>query len=262
MHIRPPAVSGTFYPADAQKLRDMVKRLLQQVSASSPNLIPKAMIVPHAGYVYSGPIAASVYAKLIPLKTDIKRVVLLGPAHTLPLRGLATTTADGFATPLGTVPIDHPSIKHILSLPQVVSLEKAHEREHSLEVQLPFLQEVLEEFTLIPLVVGETSPQHVAEVLEKLWGGTETLIIVSSDLSHYQDYQTAQYMDKLTSQAIEHLRPQDVHHKHACGCYPMNGLLYLAKAKGMHAKTIDLRNSGDTAGSRHQVVGYGAYVFH
>lgn len=261
MHIRLPAVSGTFYPADAQELRRMVRKFLQQVT-HPPVLTPKAIIVPHAGYVYSGPIAASVYAKLVPVREVIKKVVLLGPAHTLPLRGLAATTAESFATPLGHVPIDHPAIESILSLPQVVLLEEAHKREHSLEVQLPFLQEVLSDFKIIPLVVGETSPQHVSEVLEKLWGGPETLIVVSSDLSHYQDYQTAQYMDKLTSQAIEGLRPQDIHHKHACGHSPVNGLLYLAKAKGMQAKTIDLRNSGDTMGSKHQVVGYGAYALH
>jgi AmmeMemoRadiSam system protein B len=166
-----------------------------------------------------------------------------------------------FATPLGTVPVDQSAIKAILSLPQVFIMDQAHAYEHSLEVHLPFLQEILADFSIIPLVVGEVTPKEVGEVLEKLWGGEETLVVISSDLSHYQDYSSAQKMDKLTSQAIEDLKPEAIHHEQACGQRPINGLLSIAKNLGMRAQTIDLRNSGDTAGPKHQVVGYGAYVF-
>jgi AmmeMemoRadiSam system protein B len=259
--IRTPAVAGMFYPAHAQELRNLVKNLLQQVT-NIAGPVPKAIIAPHAGYIYSGPIAASVYARVAQARETINRVVLLGPSHRVPLRGLATSNMTSFATPLGNVLIDRPAIEEILTRPQVSLLEQAHEREHSLEVQLPFLQEVLKEFKLVPLVVGEATPQEVGEVLETLWGGEETLIVISSDLSHYQDYQTAQQMDQQTSKAIENLRPEDIHYEQACGRNPVNGLLAVAKVKGMQAHTVDLRNSGDTAGARQQVVGYGAYVFH
>jgi AmmeMemoRadiSam system protein B len=207
-------------------------------------------------------VAASVYARLIPARDTIRRVVLLGPSHRVPLRGLAASNMTHFATPLGNVPVDRETIAKLLKLPQVVLLEPAHEREHSLEVQLPFLQEILTEFKLIPLVVGEATAQEVGDVLEQVWGGPETLIVISSDLSHYHDYYTAQQMDKNTSDAIEKLRFEDIHFEQACGRNPINGLLYIAKTKGLQAHTVDLRNSGDTAGPRHQVVGYGAYVFH
>jgi len=255
--IRYPAVAGLFYPAQTQELRQLVRKFLQQVPpTSSP--VPKAIIAPHAGYLYSGPIAATVYARLTPARDTIHRVVLLGPSHRVPLPGLAATRMNSFATPLGKVPVDQPT--ELLQLPQIQWLEAAHEREHSLEVQLPFLQETLTDFQLVPLVVGNSPPQQIAEVLEKLWGGTETLIVISSDLSHYHDYVTAQKMDKLTSQAIENF--ENLLDHQACGHHPINGLLAVAKTKGLHATTVDLRNSGDTAGSKQQVVGYGAYVFH
>jgi hypothetical protein len=166
-----------------------------------------------------------------------------------------------FATPLGHITIDTQAINEITPLPQVSVLEQAHLSEHSLEVQLPFLQEVLDDFTLIPLVVGEATPEEIDEVLDKLWGGEETVIVISSDLSHYQDYKTAQKMDNSISQAIENLRPEEIDHEQACGRIPISGLLHIARRKNMYAKTIDLRNSGDTAGPKNQVVGYGAYVF-
>ncbi|EDN66546.1 protein of unknown function DUF52 [Beggiatoa sp. PS] len=188
--VRTPAVAGMFYPDNAAELSNMVDQFLQDVKVAGP--VPKAIIAPHAGYIYSGPIAASVYARLTPVHDQIQRVVLLGPSHQVPLKGLAASTMLQFATPLGKIPVDKPAIDNILSLPQVSVLEQAHVNEHSLEVQLPFLQKVLGNFSLIPLVVGEATPKQVAEVLEKLWGGPETLIVVSSDLSHYHDYQTAQ----------------------------------------------------------------------
>ncbi len=257
--VRHPAVAGQFYPANARALHAMVAGLLNEAESSGP--VPKAIIVPHAGYIYSGPVAASAYARLKPARDIIRRVVLLGPAHHVAFRGLAVSSAYAFATPLGSIPIDYVPINLILSLPQVHVLDQAHAEEHSLEVHLPFLQEVLRDFMLVPLVVGDATPEEIDEVLEVLWGGPETLIVISSDLSHYHDYETARRLDSATSHAIEALRPQDIHYEDACGRNPVNGLLYAAKKHYLQAETVDLRNSGDTAGPRDQVVGYGAYVF-
>ncbi len=256
--IRQPAVAGTFYPADAQQLRAMIEDYLHAVKACGP--VPKALIVPHAGYVYSGPVAASGYVHVEAARERIRRVVLLGPAHWVPLHGLAASSAEAFLTPLGTVPVDQEAMQHILTLPQVRVNDAAHAPEHSLEVQLPFLQAVLDVFCLVPLVVGETAAEEVAEVLERLWDGPETLIVVSSDLSHYHDYATARRIDAATSRVIEALRSEDLSPEQACGYYPLCGLLYVARQQGLQVTTVDLRNSGDTAGPRHQVVGYGAYV--
>lgn len=257
--VRNPAVAGTFYPADAQKLRTMVTDYLKTAKASGPP--PKAIIAPHAGYIYSGPVAASAYAHLAEARGTIKRVVLLGPAHRVAFEGLAASSAEAFATPLGTVPVDRQALAQVLTLPQAQVLDEAHAFEHSLEVHLPFLQAVLDDFTLVPLAVGEATPEEVGEVLEALWGGPETLIVISSDLSHYYDYETAKKLDLATSRAIERLRPQDIPYEHACGRNPVNGLLWVARRRGLCARTVDLRNSGDTAGPRDQVVGYGAYIF-
>jgi hypothetical protein len=257
--IRKPAVAGTFYPDNPAELRQMVAGFLKQAKPSG--VAPKAIIAPHAGYVYSGSIAASAYAQIKPARGKIKRVVLLGPSHRVPFRGLAASAADAFATPLGNVPIDKQAVEMTHDMPQVEILDAAHLMEHSLEVQLPFLQEVLGEFTLVPLAVGDASGEEVAEVLEKLWGGPETLIVISSDLSHYHDYRTAGRMDRATSDAIESLHPEDIDVEQACGRAPISGLLVAAKKHGLRAQTIDLRNSGDTAGPRDEVVGYGAYVF-
>ena len=258
--IRPAAVAGMFYPADAAELQQEINHYLQ----SNPGLEtpPKAMIVPHAGYIYSGPVAATAYSCLTPVRDVINRVVLLGPAHRVPFTGLASSSASGFQTPLGTVPLDQPAIQKLNQLPQVHIMDIAHEQEHSLEVHLPFLQVVLNDFELIPLVVGDASKKDVAEVLELVWGGEETLIVISSDLSHYQSYKVAQQIDRATSDAIEQLQPDQIHYDMACGRNPVNGLLEVARRKHLHAKTLDLRNSGDTAGPRDRVVGYGAYVFH
>lgn len=258
-HVRHPAVVGMFYPDDAGALRAMIREYLDSAEAAGPP--PKALIAPHAGYVYSGPVAASAYARIAPLRGTVRRVVLLGPAHRVPLRGLAASGADQFLTPLGAVDLDRQAIDALLALPQVRISDEVHELEHSLEVHLPFLQEVLGEFELIPLVVGDASPQEVDEVLEALWGGPETLIVISSDLSHYHDYETARAMDQRTSEAIEALRTEDIRYDQACGRNSVNGLLVAARRHGLHARTVDLRNSGDTAGPRDQVVGYGAYVF-
>lgn len=257
---RPAAVAGMFYPADPAELKAMVDGMLAEAATSEPP--PKAMIVPHAGYVYSGPVAATAYARLLNRTHPIRRVVLLGPAHRVPFRGLAVPSVDYFQTPLGLVPLDRASIEALKQRPFVVESDAAHAQEHSLEVHLPFLQETLgEDFVLVPVVVGDARPEEVAEALELLWDGPETLIVISSDLTHYLDYETARRIDRVTSEAIEHLEPERIGFEQACGRIPVQGLLLEARRHGLHGRTVDLRNSGDTAGPRDQVVGYGAYVF-
>jgi AmmeMemoRadiSam system protein B len=238
----------------------MVNQYLSETAAREWEL-PKAIIVPHAGYVYSGPVAASVYARLAAGRKTIKRIVLLGPSHRVPFRGLAASGDSSFRTPLGDIPIDRQSVEQVLELPQVILLDSAHANEHSLEVQLPFLQLLLDDFELVPLVVGDTSGEEVAEVLARLWGGSETLVVISSDLSHYHDYATARRMDKATSDSIILLHPERLDYEDACGRIPVSGLLLLAKQWGLHGELVDLRNSGDTAGDKQRVVGYGAYAF-
>ncbi len=256
--IRPPAVAGMFYPSDPTELHGMVLQMLREVPESRTP-VPKAIIAPHAGYIYSGPIAASAYARLAPARDRITRVVLLGPSHRVPLFGLATSGADFFKTPLGDIPLDRASIDSVETLPQVRRLDAAHQMEHSLEVHLPFLQAVLGSFSLVPLVVGDATPEETAEVLEHLWGGTETLIVISSDLSHFHDYATAQKLDASTCEAIEQLNASAIGHEDACGRNPLRGLLVAARRRGLEVETLGLCNSADAAGPRDSVVGYGAW---
>ena len=256
--IRPPAVAGMFYPADAGRLARVVQRFLSK--AHPVDLTPKAIIVPHAGYMYSGAIAAMAYATLIPLADRIRRVVLLGPSHRVALRGLALPGVDGFNTPLGSVMLDKTTANAIAALPQVSVSTQVHAQEHSLEVQLPFLQSVLTDFTLLPLAVGMASSDEVAEVLEAVWGGDETLIVISSDLSHYLPYATAQHVDLETVQAILNLQ-QPIPHDRACGGTPISGLILAAKRHHLMPHLLDLRNSGDTAGTHDHVVGYASFAF-
>ena len=258
--IRPPAVAGSFYPGDAAGLARAVEAYLEAATPANGEAPPKALIVPHAGYVYSGPVAASGYVILRGSGTAVRRVVLIGPAHRVPLRGLAAPRADLFRTPLGDVPIDHAAIEPLLSLAYVERSDSAHAEEHSLEVQLPFLQHLLSRFDLVPLVAGDASAEEVAEVLERLWGGPETLVVISSDLSHYHDWKSATRLDAATSRAIEELAPERLDHESACGRIPVAGLLLQARRLGLRVRALDLRNSGDTAGPRDQVVGYGAYA--
>lgn len=257
---RPAAVAGSFYPADAKQLHTLVHSLLREVQGVAGRC-PKAIIAPHAGYIYSGAIAASVYARVALGRDTIRRVVLFGPAHRVGFHGMALSSADDFATPLGVIPLDRSAIANLQSLPGVQFLDKAHALEHSLEVQLPFLQEVLYDFSLVPIVVGEASAEVVAKVIEELWGGAETLVVISSDLSHYQDYVTAKEQDLATSQAIITLQPDAIEYRDACGRLPIIALLLVAKKLGLTVTPYDLRNSGDTAGDRDRVVGYGAYGF-
>ncbi len=256
---RRPAVAGTFYTADPHELRHTVEGYL--AAAGAGGTPPKALVAPHAGYVYSGPVAARIYARLVPLRDTIRRVVLLGPSHRVPFRGIALSGADEFVTPLGAVPLDGAAMDELADLSWVGVLDEAHAREHSLEVHLPFLQTILESFTLVPLVVGEASAEQVSEVLKRLWGGPETLVVVSSDLSHFHDYATARAMDGETSELIASLGSTHIDGEHACGCRPLNGFILTAREKGLKGEIVDLRNSGDTAGPRDRVVGYGAYGF-
>ena len=259
--IRQPAVAGMFYPADKQLLIRDIHEYLDQVKIEQDS-VPKALVVPHAGYMYSGPIAASAYKQLIPVKDKIKRVILFGPSHRVAFHGLAAPQVDFFNTPLGNIAIDHQTIEQVADLPQVILSDQAHLQEHSLEVQLPFLQEILSDFSLVPFVVGEADRFEVAEVIEKLWGDEDTLIVISTDLSHYHSYNEAKQMDQDTSDAIVNLKPEQIEYDDACGRNGLNGMITVAEEKQLVADILDLRNSGDTAGDKSRVVGYGAYVFH
>jgi AmmeMemoRadiSam system protein B len=258
--VRRPAVAGLFYPSEPAGLARAVTELLGSADAKAP-VVPKALIAPHAGYVYSGPIAANAYALLAPARETIKRVVLLGPTHRVPVRGLALPAAARFATPLGAVEIDTEAVKRLRALPQVVVSDEAHALEHSLEVHVPFLQTVLADFKLVPLAVGYAAPEEVAEVIDALWGGPETLIVVSSDLSHYLGYGEAQRVDRATCDAIVELRT-DIDHEQACGATPVSGLVLAARRKNLAPQLVDLRNSGDTAGDKRRVVGYASFAFY
>ncbi len=258
--VRPAAVAGMFYPASAKALAEELDELLGGVEHLSPRLgFPKALVVPHAGYVYSGPIAAHAYDSISPARGIVKRVVLLGPVHRVPVRGLALPGADFFETPLGRIEIDAEAVRALSSLPQVVTSASAHALEHSLEVQLPFLQKALGRFSLVPLAVGTASAAEVAQALERLWGGPETLVVISTDLSHYHDYERARAIDGHTIARIAGLAT-DIDHDEACGATPLNGFLLLSKNKKLKVELLAACNSGDTAGGKKEVVGYSAFA--
>jgi AmmeMemoRadiSam system protein B/AmmeMemoRadiSam system protein A len=250
-----------FYPSSASELCRQVDDLLAGAARQRRKAVPKALIAPHAGYIYSGPVAASAYAQVAPAAARIRRVALLGPAHRVPLRGLALPATQRLATPLGEVAVDAEAVAALRALPQVVESARAHAAEHSLEVHLPFLQRVLGEFTLVPLVVGDATSSEVAAVLDHLWGDEQTLIVVSSDLSHYLPYDIARRTDQATITRVQALQPT-LGHEQACGATPVNGLLQLAQGRGLRAEVLDLRNSGDTAGDHSRVVGYAAVAFY
>lgn len=259
-NIRPPAVAGRFYPDQPDELRRTIADFLDHVALETATA-SKAIIAPHAGYIFSGPVAASAHAHFLPDRHVIKRVVLIGLSHFVSFGGLAASSAEFFSTPLGLVPVDTDAVHQLSSLPQVSILDKAHANEHSLEVQLPFLQVVLNDFKIVPLVTGNVSDVKVAEVISALWDGLETRFVISSDLSHYYNYTQAQKLDAATSRAIERLNPGQIMPEQACGWTPICGLLRSSRLHGLQAHTVDLRNSGDTAGPRDRVVGYGAFVF-
>jgi hypothetical protein len=249
-----------FYPGDRDQLAATVDGLLAKASPA-PGKAPKALVVPHAGYIYSGPIAASAYARLREAAPRLRRVVLLGPAHRVWMQGLALPAAEGLETPLGVLPVDREGAAAVARLPQVSSSARPHAQEHSLEVQLPFLQRVLPDVHVVPLVVGDASAEQVAEVLEQLWGGDETLILISSDLSHYLTYKEAREVDRKTADRILALDAEHLDTDMACGAIPLSGLLLAARRRGLRAQELDVRNSGDTAGDRSRVVGYGSFAF-
>ena len=260
LDARPAAVAGMFYPEDARELAEQVAAYLDRTKEEpqAPGF-PKALIVPHAGYVYSGPVAASAYDLLRPARGIVRRVVMLGPCHRVPVRGLALPRASAFLTPLGRVPVDSEALGSIHDLPQVVESAATHAEEHALEVQLPFLQRVLGDFSLVPLVVGDADPAEVAEVLDRLWGGAETLIVISSDLSHYHAYDRAREIDGATVRAILDF-DAGITHDQACGATPVSGLLIAARRRNLATRLLDCRNSGDTAGDRRRVVGYASFA--
>jgi len=251
-------VAGSFYPRDPEELSATVAAMLAAQHGSARP--PKALIVPHAGYVYSGKVAAQAYGSLGPAAGALRRVLLLGPSHREWFRGLAIPTVQAFATPLGTVRVDTAAVSRLCALLAVVRSDAAHALEHSLEVQLPFLQHLAPAAEIVPVVAGDASPAEVAEVIEELWDGAETLIVVSSDLSHYHSYRTARVLDGATAQAIVGGRT-DLVGEQACGCVLVNGLNLAARAHELRPAVLDLRNSGDTAGDKERVVGYGAFGF-
>jgi AmmeMemoRadiSam system protein B len=256
---RPTAVAGTFYPGEGSALAREVASYM--AAAPTPTgAPPKAIIAPHAGYIYSGPIAATAYAQVRALRDRVTRVVLAGPAHRVYVRGAAVPAAQAFDSPLGPVAVDREAVAALRALPFVEASDRAHAFEHSLEVHLPFLQSVLDRFTLVPIVVGGAGPEEMARAFDAVWGGDETLVVVSSDLSHYLPYEAARERDRRTADAILGLDAR-VDTEEACGAAPINGLLTLARRRGMSADLLDLRNSGDTAGDRDRVVGYAAFAF-
>jgi len=258
--IRPPAVAGLFYPDEPAQLRDAVSDYLAQAPVNT-GASPKALIVPHAGYIYSGGIAAAAYSLVAQRRSQIRRVVLIGPSHRVYLKGMAVPVAEAFQTPLGVVPIDNELKARALSVAQVVAADEPHANEHCLEVQLPFLQMVLDDFSLLPVALGSAAPSAVADLLAAVWGGAETLVLVSSDLSHYLTYDAACQVD---SQTIAAILRYDTHltGEQACGCIGINGLSHLARQRGLSIAEVAHCNSGDTAGDRYRVVGYGAFQLH
>ena len=255
-----PAVAGMFYPDDKEILTQNLAAMLSAVKLDNKKT-PKAIIAPHAGLIYSGPIAASAYARWLPVADKVKRIIIMAPSHRLPLHGIATTSMDSFRTPLGDIPVDRLAVETALQLEQVMNFDEAFAGEHALEVQLPFLQQIFTNFSLAPFIVGDASGNEVAEVLDVLWGGTDTKIVISSDLSHFLDYASAVKRDLRTTTVIESLSPESLRRGDACGRNPVKGMLTAAKKHALQVETVDLRNSGDTAGDKKRVVGYGAYVF-
>lgn len=259
--VRPAAVAGMFYPEEPIALAAAVRAYLGAAASPAKDTTrPMALIVPHAGYVYSGAIAACAYRRLAPSADSIRRVVVLGPTHRVPVRGLALPSMQAFATPLGTVELDSSAVASALALPQVCKSDAAHALEHSLEVQLPFLQTVLRQFRIVPFAVGAASAAQVAEVIDLLWDGPETLIVVSSDMSHYYPYAEARRIDQATAHSVLALSAT-LRTEQACGATPLNGLLLAARKRGLQPELIDLRNSGDTAGDKSRVVGYASFAF-
>ena len=259
--IRPAAVAGMFYAAESAALQRDVTAMLEAAGTGTTTAPPpRVLIAPHAGYIYSGAAAAKAYARLKPWRNQISRVAIMGPAHRVPVTGLGVSSMDAFETPLGTIPIDRQEVAHLSGLPQITVSDRAHGPEHSIEVHLPFLQAVLAEFQVVPLVVGDANTEQVRQVIERWWDADDTLIIISTDLSHFLDYDTARTVDGLTDEWIRHFDYESIGPEHACGCRPLNGMLQLARERQADIERLMLCNSGDTAGSHDRVVGYASYA--
>jgi AmmeMemoRadiSam system protein B len=263
--IRPAAVAGMFYENNPDRLHHEIEGFLDAASlpVRAASATPKAIIAPHAGYIYSGPVAGSAYATVKALAGRIERIVILGPAHRVYIDGIAASTAHAFATPLGNVPVDQETISILTEEFRFLRYaDEVHALEHSLEVQLPFLQQIFDDFILLPFAVGGASPDQVETLLDRLWGGPETLIVISSDLSHYRSYEAAREIDDFTSDQIRQLIAAKLTGEHACGYLPISGLLQAASKRRLRCEILDTRSSGDTAGPRDRVVGYGAFAFY
>ncbi len=260
LSVRQPAVAGLFYDRDPVQLGSVVDELLSGVTATGGPR-PKVLIVPHAGYVYSGATAASAYLRLAPWRNDIRRVVLLGPAHRVYLEQVALPGCDSYASPLGEVPIDVELAAIATELPGVCVSEQAHREEHSLEVQLPFLQRLLGDFSLLPMVVGHCPPGQVAAIIDALWGGPETLIVVSTDLSHFHSYEQAERLDRLTCERLL-AHDQSLNGEDACGANALNGLMTSEHGRQLEVELVHRCNSGDSTGDHSRVVGYGAFALY
>lgn len=259
-NIRQTAVAGLFYPGNPSELENTVDAFLK--NANQPKVTPKAIIAPHAGYIYSGQIAAQAYKTLEPIKHRIKRVILAGPSHRVPFYGCALSSADFFETPLGKIPVDKLANQELINRRLAKEMDTAHALEHSLEVHLPFLQKVLNDFMLVPIVVGEADAEEVVSLFDFFWNNDENFFVISSDLSHFHSYAEAQLLDQNTSESILHFDSEHIGPAQACGCRPVNGLLNLAKKYHLSVVMLDQKNSGDTAGDKNRVVGYGAYAFY
>jgi len=257
---RPPAVAGQFYTRHPERLHDQVRKFMDTAPPYAGSR-PKAVIAPHAGYVYSGAVAGIAFAAVQNAAPTLSRVVVMGPAHYVPFRGIALPRSDAFETPLGRLPLDTAALSGLGDLPYVCADDAAHAPEHAIEVELPFLQAMLQDFVLVPLVVGHATPEEVGEVLARLWGEDDSLIVISSDLSHYHAYATAQGLDAATAAAIEQAQWEKLGPQNACGYLPIAGLLREATRRNLKAQRLALCNSGDTAGDRARVVGYGAWAF-
>jgi hypothetical protein len=257
--VRRPAVAGTFYPAAPEPLGAMVDRFLADAGGHPLAGRVRAVIAPHAGYVYSGPTAGHAFAALRAGIAAAKRVVVIGPSHFVAFRGIALAGADVFRTPLGDLPVDRLARTELAELPAAAIADRPHESEHAIEVELPLLQRLSAGFALVPLVVGRARPAEVAAVLRALWHD-EALVVVSSDLSHYEPYASAQDHDARTADAIEAFEADGIRAEDACGHLAIAGLLLEASRRGLAIHRLDLRNSGDTAGPRDRVVGYGAWA--
>lgn len=255
------AVAGLFYPREPAQLRAAVRSYLEPVEPAVTARSPKALIVPHAGYVYSGCVAGRAYRLLHESRHAIRHVILLGPSHRVPMRGLAVPSTDFFATPLGDVPLFDAGRRRLRELGLAGVTDAPHANEHALEVQLPFLLAVLYDFDVLPVAVGLAPPEQVVRALEAVWNGPETLIVVSSDLSHHHTAAEAQQLDGLTTRSILALDGM-LSDEQACGARCINGLLTAARHHGLEVKLVDQRNSGDTAGDRSRVVGYGSYALY